>query len=60
MTKEEAEILLEKEVGKAKTAREIDLAVTAWLRRIALIQEKIRTGEEHDRTGMHRRIETAN
>jgi hypothetical protein len=47
MTKEEAEDLLKKEVAEAKNAHEVDLAVTAYLERMALAEEK--KGNSHDR-----------
>lgn len=40
MTEQDAEILLKKEVDEAKTAHQVDLAVTAWLRRMAGIEER--------------------
>jgi len=40
MTKKEAEDLLKKEVGEAKNAHEVDLAVTAYLQRMALAEER--------------------
>jgi hypothetical protein len=40
MTEKEVEALLRKEVGEAKTAQEVDLAVTAYLQRLALAGER--------------------
>jgi hypothetical protein len=46
MTEKEAENLLRKEVGEAKNAHEVDLAVTAYLQRLALAEE--RKANRHD------------
>ena len=40
MTKKEAEDLLKKEVGEAKNAHEVDLAVTAYLQRMGSVKER--------------------
>jgi len=50
MTREEAITLLRKEVGEAKTAREVELATTAYLQRLALV-ERTTTNQKEEGHG---------
>jgi hypothetical protein len=50
MTEKEIEDLLSKEVAEAKNVYEVDLAVTEYLRRMALAKErKVHTHDSPDR-----------